>query len=224
MNIPKMRIKILKNGPYLVFGQIPLSEKLIAPKGEGYEWREGRALPQLEQYALCRCGKTKNAPFCDGMHAKTGFQGNETAEREPFENRCEVYKGPDLDLLDDYRCAFARFCHTDRGIVWELVDGSDDPVTKQLAIETVNACPAGRLVAQQKNGDKIEPEFEPSIEIIQDPENNVSGGIFVKGNIPIESSDGQLYEIRNRMVLCRCGHSHNFPFCDATHVQIGYLS
>ena len=64
---------------------------------------------------------------------------------------------------------------------------------------------------------------EPSIEFLQDPEKGVSCGIYVKGNIPIESSNGEMYETRNRVMLCRCGESSNKPFCDATHVSAKYL-
>jgi CDGSH-type Zn-finger protein len=64
----------------------------------------------------------------------------------------------------------------------------------------------------------IEPQLEPAIDIIQDPEKAVSGGIYVQGNILIESADGQVYEVRNRIMLCRCGKSRNKPFCDASHV------
>ncbi|MBK5244824.1 MAG: CDGSH iron-sulfur domain-containing protein [Eubacteriaceae bacterium] len=65
-------------------------------------------------------------------------------------------------------------------------------------------------------------EYEPSIDILQDPQKGVSGGIFVKGKIPIESSDGESYEVRNRIVLCRCGEATNKPFCDATHIPIKF--
>jgi CDGSH-type Zn-finger protein len=38
----------------------------------------------------------------------------------------------------------------------------------------------------------------------------------------IERSDGQPVEVRNRVTLCRCGHSENKPFCDGTHEEIGF--
>jgi hypothetical protein len=103
--------------------------------------------------------------------------------------------------------------------VWELTYRSDDPDLRPEAIQAAGDCPAGRLVAMDKEGNILEPSLEPSIDIIQDPENDVSSGIFVKGHIPIESSDGAMYETRNRVMLCRCGKSRNKPFCDATHVS-----
>ena len=66
MSVP--RIRIIKNGPYIVTGNVLLSEKFITPKGPSYELKNGRQLPQSEEYALCRCGKSKNPPFCDGSH------------------------------------------------------------------------------------------------------------------------------------------------------------
>jgi len=218
----KCKIKIIKDGPYFVSGNAPLSEKIIVPEGQAYVYKDGRELPQAEEYYLCRCGKSKNAPFCDGSHAKIGFVGTETASREKYEDRAFFYKGPGLDLLDDDRCAFARFCHSDKGKVWELVEKSDSEEYREKAIKAANECPAGRLTIVDKTGKLIEPEYEPSIEILQDPEQGVSAGLFVKGNIPIESADGEVYETRSRVVLCRCGKSRNKPFCDAAHVSYGY--
>ena len=80
-------------------------------------------------------------------------------------------------------------------------------------------CPAGRLLAVDKSGKEFEPEYEPSIDILQDPQNRVSGPISVKGKIPIESADGFHYEVRNRVTLCRCGRSRIKPFCDNSHTE-----
>ncbi|AGA70037.1 hypothetical protein Desdi_2621 [Desulfitobacterium dichloroeliminans LMG P-21439] len=216
------KIKIIKDGPYIVTGNVPLQESIITPKGKAYEYQPGRELPQAETYALCRCGKSKNPPFCDGSHVDCNFDGTETASRDRFEDRAELFKGPELDLLDDNRCAFARFCHSEKGNVWQLIEESDKEGFRELAIKTAVECPAGRLQVMDKTGKVIEPEYEPSIEILQDPERRVSGGIFVKGMIPLESEDGYIYELRNRYVLCRCGKSRKKPFCDATHVPMKY--
>lgn len=217
------KIKIITNGPYVVTGNVPLSEKIIMPKGKEYELIDGQKFPQYEEYSLCRCGKSKTPPFCDGSHLKSNFAGTETASRAKYEDRAELFEGPGLDLLDDNRCAFGRFCHSDKGKVWELIENTDKEGYREKAIKASSECPAGRLTAVDKTGKEIEPEYEPSIEILQDPEQGASAGLFVKGRIPIESADGHLYEIRNRVSLCRCGKSRNKPFCDATHVSIQFL-
>jgi Uncharacterized conserved protein len=221
-NNGEKKIKIVKCGPYIVSGGVPLSEKIIVPKGHHYEFQQGREFPLQEEYALCRCGRSNNAPFCDGSHEKAGFVGAETASRAAYCDRATVQHGPDLDLLDDNRCAYARFCHREEGNVWALTSKSDDPELKREAIQAASDCPSGRLVALDEEGNPIEHEFEPSIELLQDPQEGASGPLFVKGKIPIESADGTTYELRNRVTLCRCGRSTRIPFCDATHVSVKF--
>ncbi len=218
----KFKIKIVKNGPYLVSGGVPLSEQRIVPKGAVHEYQPGRQYPVAEEYALCRCGHSKNAPYCDGSHQKVGFRGTETASKEDYADRAQTLHGPDLLLTDDNRCALALFCHGEDGDVWELTKYSDDPRLKAETIVAAVKCPTGRLAVYERDGTPIEPDFSPAIEILQDLTNGVSGPIFVKGGIPIESADGFVYEVRNRAALCRCGKSEDKPFCDATHVSIDY--
>lgn len=215
-----MRIKITENGPYIVSGGIPLREMIITPEGHHYIFREKRRLPQVEEYALCRCGKSRDAPFCDGSHEHTLFDGSETASRKPYRERItDTTSGASMVLLDDDRCAFARFCHTDRGDVWNLTIDDSDHRNREAAIDAAKSCPAGRLVMADNEGNPLEEVFEPEIIVIQDPEINCGAGIYVKGPITIESADGTEYEVRNRVALCRCGMSENKPFCDANHVS-----
>ncbi len=215
-------IKVLKNGPYLVTGGIPLYESVITPKGNGYVYKPGRPLPQKETYTLCRCGHTRTPPFCDGAHGRHGFDGEETADKSAYSKRATRLEGEGIDLLDDGRCAFARFCHRETGDAWELAEESGTPYNKAEAIAAASECPAGRLTAIEKDGARHEPGYDPAIEILQDPEEEASAGIFVKGGIPIESADGAAYEVRNRVVLCRCGYSKNKPFCDMQHIVEGF--
>lgn len=54
-------IKILDRGPLYVAG----GAKLMDAQGNLFETKEA--------FALCRCGASKNKPYCDGQHAGAGF-------------------------------------------------------------------------------------------------------------------------------------------------------
>ena len=54
-------ITVSKDGPYFVVGDIELKNAT---------W--GKEAPKA-QYALCRCGQSKNIPFCDGTHRHVDF-------------------------------------------------------------------------------------------------------------------------------------------------------
>ncbi len=214
------KIVITKNGPYLVSGDLPLSEQWIVTNAEGdsLDYREGKKFPAQAKCALCRCGHSNNKPFCDGSHAKVQFDGTETASREPYIEQAKTLDGPTVALTDaDSLCAFARFCDP-KGRIWNLVARTDDPEVRKIVEFEAGHCPAGRLVAWDKaTGKPIEPKFTPSLGLIEDTEKKVSGPIWARGGIPVVSADGRTYEIRNRMTLCRCGKSNNKPFCDGNH-------
>ncbi len=55
-------ITITKNGPYNMIGGIELND----PQGSKSE--------SAEHYSLCRCGASKNKPFCDGNHQGIEFK------------------------------------------------------------------------------------------------------------------------------------------------------
>ena len=71
------RVAVSKDGPYIVTGKVPLSKQSIAVDADGgsEKWVEGKTFPEQERYALCRGGQSKKKPFCDGTHAKIGFDG-----------------------------------------------------------------------------------------------------------------------------------------------------
>lgn len=218
----EMKIEIIENGPYLVSGNVPLYEKKIVEEDGLMVMKTIKQIPTEEKYMLCRCGQSLDMPFCDGAHVAAGFDGKETAENNKYFERAKLYTGPDIDLYDDGRCAFTRFCHKKHGDVWHSTFDSDDPVKKAEAIEGAGQCLTGRLVVKDKNGKIIEPKLEPSISIIQDIPRGCSSGIFVAGGIPLYGADGKQYEVQNRMMLCRCGQSDNKLFCDATHDSIHF--
>ncbi len=219
------RITVTKDGPYIVSGGLPLTIQSIQCDDEGnpVKWVQCKRYPSQENYSLCRCGRSSAKPYCDGTHARVGFDGTETASREPYLNRAEKIEGPGLDLTDAKDlCAVARFCHKGGG-TWNLTANSDDPQARDLAIDEAGKCPSGRLVAWDKEtGKRIEPDFEQTVAVVEDPQKRVSGPIWVRGGVPVQSAEGATYEVRNRATLCRCGKSQNKPFCDGNHIAIGF--
>lgn len=213
-------ITIVKDGPYIVKGAVPLGEDALvaAPEGDHMQYNRVRNYEVGGEYHLCRCGASAHKPFCDGAHEAAGFDGAETASRAPFDERADVYEGDALRLLDDNRCAFARLCHRREGDVWQLTEKGGS----ELAQEAVAAswhCPTGRLEHHDRaTGEVCEQTFEPSLVILQDTQKHASGPIFVRGGIPLVGANGHEYERRNRYALCRCGSSTDKPFCDAKHV------
>lgn len=218
------RIKVSKNGPYIVSGGLPLCDADIElnREGESLNWRKKKELPAGERCALCRCGGSSNKPFCDGTHLKNDFEGTETATRQPVAEQTVSIEGPELKLDDAEKlCAGARFC--DRaGSIWKLVK-KGDKASVETAIEEAANCPSGRLSLRDKRGKPLEPQLEPGISVVHDPKATGMGPYWVKGGIPVEGADGQPYETRNRVTLCRCGKSQNKPFCDRSHLPPGVI-
>ncbi len=58
------KMVVVPNGPLVVKGGAELS-------GQGVEWAEGTS---NDHFTLCRCGKSKNRPFCDGAHKEAPFE------------------------------------------------------------------------------------------------------------------------------------------------------
>ena len=219
-----MRITIIEHGPYVVTGSVPLAVQTIVTDTEGnsLDWGEGRPLDTPEAYSLCRCGHSAGKPFCDSSHQRVGFDGTETASRQPYQEQAGEEDGPTVVLTDAAPlCAYARFCDV-AGTIWRLVRRSDAE-SVSMAISEGTRCPSGRLVVWDRaTREPFEPDLEPSVGLVEDPAVGVSGPLWVRGGIPVVASDGSAYEQRNRMTLCRCGASSNKPFCDGTHAAIGF--
>ncbi|MFG1958533.1 CDGSH iron-sulfur domain-containing protein [Nonomuraea sp. NPDC049028] len=215
-----MRIEVTPDGPYVVTGSVPMARQVIGgdAMGQSTKWIQGEEYPVAESYELCRCGRSQNKPYCDGSHERVRFDGTETASQRSYLGQAEEQTGPELALTDAPAfCAFARFCDAD-GQVWKLlkIPGQGETAARQAA-----HCPSGRLTAWASRA-PIEPELPPSIGIVEDEVAGVGGPIWVRGGIPVTSADGQDYEVRNRVTLCRCGSSRNKPFCDGSHVTIRF--
>jgi CDGSH-type Zn-finger protein len=167
--------------------------------------------------ALCRCGASKNKPYCDGSHKDTDFDGN--AEDVSHRDRIYSYKGEAANVyFSKLLCSHSGECgkralaiFNPKQKPWVQPDaGSLDQIK-----EVVAACPSGAL----RYSTTDEPTEITSDEVAVSIERN---GPYHVTNIPIEADYWAEGQSQKKYVLCRCGLSKNKPFCDGTHYDEGW--
>jgi CDGSH-type Zn-finger protein len=206
---PGPTIRVTENGPYLVQGNLEI------------RGAQGQEFVIFDRYALCRCGGSANKPFCDGTHARIGFNGTETADHGPIAGRQDDYVGRGVTIHDDRTvCAHAGFCTDALAAVFKLgeepwIDAT--PADVDTIVAQVKQCPSGALaVSVGDDPESIEDELPQRLVPVPD------GPYRVMGGVQVTAADGTPYEVRNRQTLCRCGGSPNKPFCNGTHWHIGF--
>jgi CDGSH-type Zn-finger protein/uncharacterized Fe-S cluster protein YjdI len=127
-------INLRQNGPYAVHATLNIDEQ-----------------PALFRATLCRCGQSKNKPFCDNSHIEAGFEASGEPATLPSEPLPE--RGGELHVIP-------------------LKDGP----------------------------------------------------LKVRGPVEICSGTGRTINRTQYAKLCRCGGSANKPYCDDTHLRIGFRS
>jgi CDGSH-type Zn-finger protein len=165
-------------------------------------------------FALCRCGASKNKPFCDGTHTVINF----VAEKEPdrVADRVKDYVGKEIIIHDNRGvCSHDGACTRNSPGVFDLDKKpwiNPDGASAQETIETIQKCPSGALSYTIggrlfKNLDR-----EPCIKVSR------HGPLKVVGFVEFKDDQESAPESAEHYTLCRCGLSKNKPFCDGTHM------
>jgi uncharacterized Fe-S cluster protein YjdI len=81
----------------------------------------------------------------------------------------------------------------------------------------VSACPSGALSYERLDGGPSEPV--PDTTTVE-PQTN--GPLYVRGRLRFVDQHGNVIRETTRAALCRCGQSANKPFCDLSHVRVGF--
>ena len=190
---------------------------LIVKNAGRLAYTDGEELAVKPVMALCRCGLSKNKPFCDGSHKDAGFQSR--GGRPAGRDRRIVYEGKDLTVTyNPMLCSHAGECGRLAKHIfnpaqkpWVQPDnGSPDDVRAVVA-----ACPSGALALEGQNGAVHVLPDEPGISIER------SGPYWVAGVAPPAPLSGEGASA-DKYVLCRCGKSGLKPFCDGSHRDAGW--
>jgi CDGSH-type Zn-finger protein len=223
MNTAK-KIVVKKDGPYLVRGDVPLVRKIqvVSEYGEPLTWRKCDSLDTDDTYVLCRCGQSREKPFCDGTHRAVHFDGTDGADTGVTADRQRVYPGGThiVAKRDDPLCTRAGFCANRVTNVKRMVLETADTAVRSQVMAMIERCPSGSLTYALEAGQPdIEPDLPQQVAVVTEisSEGPIDGPLWVTGGIPVERADGLPFETRNRVTLCACGRSRSKPLCDGAH-------
>ena len=104
----KPKILTLPNGPYYLINE--MEPKVV----ENLRNSNGESLSTIRGIALCRCGASKNKPFCDGTHGIIRFLNNDTEVTETghiVKDKRKTYAGKKIIIHDNRKiCSHAAEC------------------------------------------------------------------------------------------------------------------
>ena len=202
----------MPNGPFI------LTNNQVKAQVENLQDHKGQKYSDTNKVALCRCGASKNKPFCDGMHDAIGFK-SERIEKS-LDPKKKMYTGKQINVYDNRSvCCHSAICLNTLPSVFNVnkrpwIDPNEDDAEK--IIEAVKKCPSGALSYKIEEREYKDFEKNAMVTVSKDGQYFVTGGIELVGE---SFADGVSKE---HYTLCRCGASKIKPFCDGTHHQIGF--
>jgi uncharacterized Fe-S cluster protein YjdI len=98
-------------------------------------------------------------------------------------------------------------------------------------MRTIDQCPSGalsyKMASEDRTGENaVGNETREKEEMRQDEAVSIkvtkNGPLLVEGNCVLFDHDGRRIASPGPFALCRCGGSRKKPFCDGSHVRIGF--
>jgi CDGSH-type Zn-finger protein len=206
------RIACLPNGPYYLLNDMQASPVPNLVRSSG------AACSTVRGVALCRCGGSKNKPFCDGTHSTNGFSDRKLADGST--NKRDAYHGKRITIFDNRAiCAHAGYCTDGLKSVFRYGEEpwiDADGATAAEIMATIDKCPSGALSYAIDGVERTEKQRPPKVVVTDNGPYAVQGGIEL---VNTEFGDGAS---REHYTLCRCGASANKPFCDGSHWRVEF--
>jgi len=178
----KPKILLLPNGPYYLLND--MEPKVV----ENLQNSEGQPLSTLRGVALCRCGASKNKPFCDGTHGTIWFSSeNKTQDNSSIiKDKRKNYVGKEITIHDNRKiCSHAAECVNNLPSVFKFNARpwiNPDAADKQQIINTIKKCPSGALGYSIDDIEYKDQERMSMVTVSKDGPYIITGGIDLIGD------------------------------------------
>ena len=135
-------------------------------------------------------------------------------------SKIHTYDGKNLEIRYDVRrCIHAAECvkgapqvFSPKNRPWVQPDAADADHVSAV----IHRCPTGALTYTRKDGGSAEEApTENTVRVEKD------GPVYLHGKLEIEDAKGTVRD-ETRVALCRCGASHNKPYCDGSHAKADF--
>ena len=97
-----------------------------------------------------------------------------------------------------------------------------DAASAEDIAATIDRCPSGALKYRLPDGRTaavaVPPPPAAVITLTTD------GPLLIEGRVRVETAGGEVVREAERVALCRCGGTRNQPFCDGSHLRVGFTS
>lgn len=136
------------------------------------------------------------------------------------DKKVHKFAGRNIDVSWDARlCIHIAECGQAKGDLF--VTGREpwcvpDCVSEAEVRDVVERCPSGALTYHDRIGGLERPAAENIVSVAY------NGPLFVSGDMELQGAPADMPGVRFRAALCRCGHSHNKPFCDNSHERAAF--
>jgi CDGSH-type Zn-finger protein len=176
----------------------------------------GETIDSGESIYLCRCGASKNKPYCDGSHAAVAFSDRRIHDKPPPPAE---FAGKEITIVDDFSlCAHAGACVEGApDTFFAFKDGRrvslPDATPSDQVMATIRRCPSGSLLYKVRGTLTDAYAAETEVQVERD-------GPYLVRRAKLAGDARPATE--DHYTLCRCGASQNKPFCDGMHTKVKF--
>jgi uncharacterized Fe-S cluster protein YjdI len=140
--------------------------------------------------------------------------------------RLQVYQADEITVtFDPNLCVHSARCLSGLPAVFDVgrrkwIDATAAPADDIARV--IDQCPSGALGYRRPG---IAPTVgAPPLPSAAEVTLSTDGPLLFEGRIRVQTAGGDLVREADRVALCRCGGTGNQPFCDGSHLRVGFKS